>query len=165
MGLVRFADGLDWSWASQFMIWPGRLVVLLLCALIPAVFTWRWRRLAMESVAVSLVAFLALSPAFGVQYLAWAMTAAHMLDIGSATLYNILGGLLLYRIYDHWNGGLPWFQMAKGQPFTPNEVFLAALLWAVLIVVLIRGHIARSLAALTSISRRPATGSRSRTTT
>jgi hypothetical protein len=138
-GLVRFADGLGWSWASQFMIGPGRYVVLLLCALIPAALTWRWRSLAMESVAMSLVAFLVLSPAFGVQYLAWAVAAAYLLDIWSATLYNFLGGLLLYQIYDQWNGGLPWFQMAKGQLFTPYQVVLAALLWAVLIVVLVRG--------------------------
>jgi len=138
-GLVRFADGLGWSWASQFMIGPGRFVVLLLCALVPAVLTWRWRSLAMESVAVSLVAFLALSPAFGVQYLAWAVAAAYLLDIWSATLYNILGGFLLYQIYDHWNGGLPWVEMAKGQHFTPYELVLAALLWAVLIAVLVRG--------------------------
>lgn len=138
-GLVRFADGLGWSWASQFLIGPGRFVVLLLCALIPAALTWRWRSLAMESVAMSLVTFLVLSPAFGVQYLAWAVAAAYLLDIWSATLYNLLGGLLLYQIYDQWNGGLPWFQMAKGQLFTPYQVVLAACLWDVLIVVLVRG--------------------------
>ena len=138
-GLVRFADGLGWSWASHFMIGPGKYVVVLVCALIPAALTWRCRRLAMESVAMSLVAFLILSPAFGVQYLAWAVAAAYLLDLWSATLYNVLGGLVLYRIYDHWNDGLPWFQMAKGKLFTPNEVFLAALLWALLIAVLVRG--------------------------
>lgn len=64
-GLVRFADGLGWSWWSHSMIGPGKFIVVLLCALIPAALTWRWHRLAMESVAVSLVAFLVLSPAFG----------------------------------------------------------------------------------------------------
>jgi hypothetical protein len=138
-GLVRFADDLGWSWASQIMIGPGRFVVVLLCALIPASLCWQRPRLAMESVAMSLVALLILSPAFSVQYLAWVVAAAYLLDIWSATVYNILGGLLLYQIYDHWNGGLPWFQMASGQLFTPYEVLLAALLWAVLIVVLVRG--------------------------
>jgi hypothetical protein len=138
-GLVRFADGLGWSWASQFMIVPGKFIVVLLCALIPAALTWQRPKLAMESVAMSLVAVLVLSPAFGVQYLAWAVAAAYLVDIWSATLYNILGGFLLYRIYDHWNGGLPWVEMAKGQHFTPYELVLAALLWAVLIAVLVRG--------------------------
>ena len=138
-GLVRFADDLGWSWASQFLIGPGKYVVLLLCALMPAALIWQRPRLVMESVAMSLVTFLILSPAFGVQYLAWVVAAAYLLDIWSATLYNILGGLFLYQIYDHWNGGLPWFKMARGQLFTPYEVLLAALLWGLLIVVLIRG--------------------------
>ena len=138
-GLVRFADGLGWSWASQLMIGPGRYVVVLLCALIPAALTWQRPQLAMESVAMSLAAFLVLSPAFGVQYLAWVVAAAYLLDFWSATLYNALGGLLLFQVYDHWNGGLPWSEMAKGQLFTPSEVALAALVWAVLIGVLVRG--------------------------
>jgi hypothetical protein len=137
-GLVRFADDLGWSWASQSLIGPGKYVVLLLCALIPAALTWQRPKLAMESVAMSLVAFLVLSPAFGVQYLAWAVAAAYLLDFWSATLYNVLGGLLLYQIYNHWNGGLPWFQMARGQLFTPSEIALAGLLWAALITVIIR---------------------------
>ena len=75
-GLVGFADDLGWSWASQFMIGPGKYLVLLLCALIPATLAWRRPKLIMESVAMSMVAFLILSPAFGVQYLAWAVAAA-----------------------------------------------------------------------------------------
>lgn len=138
-GLVRFADGLGWSWASNFMVGPGRFGVVLLCALIPAAITWRWRRLAMESVAVSLVAFLVLTPAFGVQYLAWAVAATYLLDIWSATLYNVLAGLLLYQIYDHWNDGLPWLDMPASLVLTPDQVALAGLLWVVLIVVLIGG--------------------------
>jgi hypothetical protein len=138
-GLVRFADDLGWSWASQLMIGPGKYVVLLLCALIPAALSWQRPRLTMESVAMSLVAFLVLSPAFGVQYLSWVVAAAYLLDFWSATLYNILGGLLLFQVYDHWNGGLPWFHKAKGQLFTPSEVALAALVWASLTAVLIRG--------------------------
>lgn len=138
-GLVRFTDDIGWSWASQMMIGPGRYVVLLLCALIPAAMSWRRQRLAMESAAMSLVAFLILSPAFAVQYLAWVVAAAYLLDFWSATLYNVLGGLFLFQIYNHWNGGLPWVNLAKGQLFTPLEGALAALLWAVLVVVLIRG--------------------------
>jgi len=138
-GLVRFADGLGWSGASQFMIGPGRYVVLMMCAFIPAALAWRWQRLGMESVALSLVAFLVLSPAFSVQYLSWAVAAAYLLDIWSATLYNVLAGFLLYQIYDHWNGGLPWFDGHTALVLTPGQVALAGLLWVVLILVLIRG--------------------------
>jgi hypothetical protein len=138
-GLVRIADGSGWSWASQFMVGPGRYLVLLLCALIPAALTWQRPRLAMESVALSMVAFLILSPAFGVQYLAWAVAAAYLLDIWAATLYNVIGGLFLYQIYDHWNGGLPWSDIAWGHTFNFSEIAMAALLWIVLIAVLMRG--------------------------
>ncbi len=138
-GLVGFADDLGWSWASQFMIGPGKYLVLLLCALIPATLAWRRPKLIMESVAMSMVAFLILSPAFGVQYLAWPVALAYLLDFWSATLYNVIGGFFLYQVYDHWNGDLPWFQMAKGQPLTTDQVALAAFLWAVLIAILIRG--------------------------
>ena len=89
-GLVRFADDLGWSWASQLIIGPGRYVVLLVCVLIPAALGWQKPRLAMESVAMSLVSFLVLSPAFGVQYLSWVVAAAYLLDFWSATLYNVL---------------------------------------------------------------------------
>ena len=88
---------------------------------------------------MSLVALLILSPAFGVQYLAWAVAAAFLLDFWSATLYNVLGGLLLYQVYDTWNGGLPWSEIARGQIFTPDQRDWAGLLWVVLIVVLVRG--------------------------
>jgi hypothetical protein len=97
---------------------------------------------------MSLAALLILSPAFAVQYLAWVVAAAYLLDFWSAPLYNVLGGLLLFQIYDHWNGGLPWFEMAKGQLLTPSEVALAALVWASLTAALIRGHVALSPAGM-----------------
>ena len=158
-GLVRFAGALHWSWVSEFMIGYGRYVVLLLSALIPAALTWKRPKVAMESVAMGLVAFLILSPAFAVQYLAWAVAAAFLLDIWTAALYNILGGLILYQIYDYWNGGLPWNQMAAGRLFTPYQVALLALLWAVLVAVLVRG----AQRAISSSNDRDAPGGHSST--
>lgn len=138
-GLVQIAEDLSWSGASQVMIGPGRYVALLLCAAIPAVLTWQKPQFAMESVAVSLVAFLILSPAFGVQYLAWAVAAAYLLDFWSATLYNLAGGLFLYQIYDFWNAGLPWSDIAWGGTFNSYQIAMAGLLWIFLIIVLMRG--------------------------
>jgi hypothetical protein len=141
------------------MIGYGRFVVLMLSALIPAALTWKRPKVAMESVAMGLVAFLILSPAFAVQYLAWAVAAAFLLDIWTAALYNILGGLILYQIYDYWNGGLPWNQMAAGRLFTPYQVALLALLWAVLVAVLVRG----AQRAISSSNDRDAPGGHSST--
>jgi hypothetical protein len=100
---------------------------------------WRRPERAIEAVALSLVTFLALSPAFGVQYLAWAAAVAFVLDVSTAIIYNVLGGLVLFQIYDAWNHGWPWTHIALGHPFTGSQLALAALLWASLIVVMVRG--------------------------
>ena len=138
-GLVHFADTLGWSSAASFIIGPGKDIVLVVCALAPAVLVWRRPQLVGESICLSLVLFLVLSNAFGVQYLAWALAAAYLLDVWSATLYNILGGIFLFEVYDKWNNGFPWSGVAAGQTFTAPELAGAALVWASLVVVLVRG--------------------------
>jgi hypothetical protein len=138
-GLVRFADDMNWVQLSNFLVGPGRVLVLAISALLPAVLVWRRPERAIEAVALSLVTFLALSPAFGVQYLAWAAAVAFVLDVSTAIIYNVLGGLVLFQIYDAWNHGWPWTHIALGHPFTGSQLALAALLWASLIVVMVRG--------------------------
>jgi len=138
-GLVRFANYLGLPWAADFMAGPGKNALVLACALAPAILVWQRAILVMESVALSLVAFLVFSPAFGVQYLAWAVAAACLLDVWSASFYSVLGGILLFQIYDRWNHGLPWSKMAPGLRFTPYETALGALVWLSLVVVLARG--------------------------
>lgn len=141
-GVVRLTDDLGWSGVSDILIGPGKTLVVLACALLPAILVWRRQQLAMEAVSLSLVAFLTLTPAFGVQYLAWAVAASYLLEPWSATVYNLLGGLVLFQIYDRWNGGLPWSDIALGQVFTLSEIALATLLWASLVNVLAKGVMA-----------------------
>lgn len=138
-GLVRFADDMNWVQISNFLAGPGRVLVLAISALVPALLVWRRPERAIEGVALSLVTFLALSPAFGVQYLAWAAAAGLLLDLGAAIVYNVLGGVVLFQIYDSWNGGWPWPHVANGHRFTGPQLALAALLWASLVVVMVRG--------------------------
>jgi hypothetical protein len=138
-GLVQVADDMHWAPISTFLVGPGRVLALAISALLPAVLVWRRPERAMEGVALSLVMFLALSPAFGVQYLAWAVAAAYLLDIVFATVYSVLGGLVLFQIYDSWNNGWPWTHIALGQIFTGPQLALAALLWAALLVVAVKG--------------------------
>ena len=138
-GLVHFADAFGWSSVAGFMIGPGKDIVVIVCALAPAVLVWRRPQLVGEAIGASLVLFLVLSPAFGVQYLAWALAAAYLLDVWSATLYNIVGGIFLFEVYDKWNNGFPWSGVAAGQTFAAPELVGAALVWASLILVLVRG--------------------------
>lgn len=138
-GLVRFANDLGWTQVARFVTGPGTNLIVLVCALVPAALTW-WRPTrVMESVALSLVAFLALSPTFGAQYLVWGLAAAYLLDFWSATFFNVLGGLLLYVIYDRWNGGLPWVHVAAAHVWSTGEIAQGSLVWASLLVVLFRG--------------------------
>ncbi len=138
-GLVRFSYELGWRWLADFLVGSGRSIIVLLCGVVSAVLTWRRPSRAVESVALSLVAFLAFSPAFGAQYLVWAAAPAYLLDVWSASAYNLVAGVFVYHVYDQWNAGLPWVHVAVGTPLTSGEVTLAALVWANLIAGMIRG--------------------------
>jgi Dolichyl-phosphate-mannose-protein mannosyltransferase len=133
-GLVQFG-----YWASNanmitFLI-DGRILSVAICALVPALLLWRRPDRVVEALGLCLVGFLVLSPAFGVQYLAWPLAAAFLVDFWLAVVYNILGGLFLYNIYDYWSGGLPWNE-AKAVLFTPGQVVFGVVVWASLLVVL-----------------------------
>jgi len=138
-GLVHFASDLHWTAVSQLLVGPGKTLVVVACALVPAALVWRRAGVTMEAVALCLVAFLLLSPAFGVQYLAWAVAAAYLLDLWTATLFNALAGLTLFVIYDSWNHGLPWTLMARGHVLTLGQLALLTLVWAALALVLVAG--------------------------
>ena len=114
----------------QLAVSPGRTIAVAVCALVPAALVWRRADLAVEGSCWSLVALLGLSPAFGVQYLAWAAAPAFLLDLGLATAYNVLAGLLLFMIYDRWSGGLPWHAMARGRRLTSAEASFGLVVWA-----------------------------------
>jgi hypothetical protein len=138
-GLVKFSNDLNWSHLTNFLVGPGRVLALAISALVPAALVWRRPERAIEGVALSLVIFLALSPAFGLQYLAWAAAAAYLLDLWSATIYNVLGGIVMFQIYDSWNGGWPWPTLGPGHPLDGQQLALVALVWASLLVVVVKG--------------------------
>lgn len=135
-GPVSFATKAHLHAVAHFLIGPGRIGALAVCAVAPAVFVWRRPHVVVSAVASSLLLFLVLSPAFSVQYLAWGVAAGYLVDGAWARAFNVLGGLLLLKVYDRWNDG-SWGRIAFGKSFTTTELVCAGVLWAVLVVLLI----------------------------
>ena len=108
-GLVLLAHRLGLGRQEvAFLYGPGRFAILLVCSAVPVVLIWRKPSAAPHGVALALVLTLLLSPTFGVQYFAWALAPAYLLDTWMATAYNALAGALLVRTYTIWSGGFPW---------------------------------------------------------
>jgi hypothetical protein len=60
------------------------------------------------AVGVAFGAFLAFSPPFATQYLAWPVAGLYLLDFFGATAFNLSAGLFLFLVYNRWSHGLPW---------------------------------------------------------
>jgi hypothetical protein len=148
----------DPGWASRFE-GPGRMLVVAICAVLPALLVWRRPDFLMQGVALALAGFLALTPTFGTQYLVWGAAAVVLLTPRVGLAFNLLAGALLAKVYTRWSNGLPWNQ-AHSSAFTSHERAFAMAVWAVLVLALFDG--ARRLSAPThgSINARGATDQR-----
>ena len=92
------------------------------------------------AVGLSFVLFLVLSPAFGMQYLAWALAGAYLIDTWAATGYNLAASAFVVVVYDHWNGARPWhWYQAWAVPFSSRELALMVVTWVLLAAVGSRG--------------------------
>lgn len=58
--------------------------------------------------AVIALTFLALTPGFGVQYLAWGLPWVVMLGAGASALFYAASGGYLFAVYHFYAGALPW---------------------------------------------------------
>jgi 4-amino-4-deoxy-L-arabinose transferase-like glycosyltransferase len=137
-GLIQIGHWFDDPGWADFLTGSGRFPVVLLCALAPAALVWRRPAMAAEAVGLSLVGFLFLSPAFGCQYLVWAMAAAYLLNFGWATVYNLGAGLVLFKIYTRWAHGFPW-NHADYWGLVGIELIGALLLWGCLGILAVLG--------------------------
>jgi hypothetical protein len=140
-GLVQFAK---WAEAParwvDFMTGPGRFVVLLLCAVVPAVIVWRRPNALGAAVGLSLAMFLLLSSAFSMQYLVWPLAVAYLINTWAATAYNLAASVLMVVVYDHWNGARPWrWYEGHAALFRPKEFALMVVAWAALAAVTVVG--------------------------
>lgn len=137
-GLIQIGHWFDDPGWADFLTDSGRFPIVLLCALVPAALVWRRPAMAAEAVGLSLVGFLFLSPAFGCQYLVWAMAAAYLLNFGWATAYNLGAGAVLFKIYTRWAHGFPW-NHADYWGLVGIELIGALLLWGCLGVLAVLG--------------------------
>jgi hypothetical protein len=140
-GIVQFVR---WAHLSEsvtegFVGW-GRFVVLGLCAALPAIVVWRRPDALAPAAGLGLVLFLLLSPAFGMQYLSWAVAAAYLISTWAATGYQLAATVMVIVVYDHWNGAHPWqWWEAAGRPLTAGELALMVVTWIALVLVAIAG--------------------------
>jgi hypothetical protein len=141
-GLVKFAEWLELPPAAgEFLIGPGRFVVLLLCAGLPLLVLWRRPDATGAAVGLALAMFLLLSPAYGMQYLVWPLAAAYLVNFWAATAYNLVASVFVVTVYDRWNGAYPWnWDVARAIPFNSSQpYFLAVVTWQALAAVVVAG--------------------------
>ncbi|SDO29809.1 Protein of unknown function [Nakamurella panacisegetis] len=130
----------DPGWVAWYA-GSGRILVVVICAVVPAVAVWRRPEVVATAIGWSLVAFLALAPTWAVQYMVWPMAASYLIGIGWATVYNATAGIILFMIYNRWSGGLPWYKASATFVVPQYELIAMLVPWLVLVVLGIRGTI------------------------
>jgi hypothetical protein len=139
-GLPQFLSWVDVPGAGGWLAGSARFGILLVSGLAAAAVAWRRPDAVVPAAGLSLVLFLLLSPAFGMQYLAWPLAAAYLIDTVAATAYNIVASVWVLVVYSHWSDGPPWhWYVAWAVPFTSRELVLMALTWVALAAVGLTG--------------------------
>lgn len=113
---------------------PGRVVLVAVCALVPAIAVWRRPSAVLPAFAWSLIVFLTLATTFGVQYLVWPVVACYLVNVRLATIYSVTAGAILAGVYNRWAGGLPW-NIADASLFTATERVFVLIPWLTLVLI------------------------------
>ena len=117
---------------------PVRYLVLA-AAVLPAAW-WAWRRPAdlPAAVGLAMVTFLALSPAWAPQYLAWLPAVGVLLSPVLATVYSAAAAVSLIVLYTRWSQGFPW-DFAHAGALTRTDLNLNAVTWVVTVAWTVLG--------------------------
>ena len=145
-GVSRVIDGLVdltgyFRWPNTFYYHWGKFIVL---GTIIAASFWMNRGLKKPPLFLQcgLVAFLflALTPGFGVQYLAWLVPWVVGLGPWTALLYYATSGIFLFLVYNFWSHGIPWYlaDSPKVGSWRGYGIFFELLCWASVLVILLR---------------------------
>lgn len=141
-GIAEFVEQGGYPGAELWLAEHGSYVVVI-AALVPFLLPRTRAHHDVVGLGLTLVTMLLLSPAFGMQYLAWAFAATYLVSIRAAWLFNAAASLLVLSVYSLWSGGGPPWQwdVASGMPFTLGQLELMALSWAFLLLVWLDGLI------------------------
>jgi len=112
----------------------GPVLLVLVCALVPAIAVWRRPDVVLPAVAWAFIVFLGFATTFGVQYLVWPVVACFLIRFSLAAAYNISAGAVLVEVYDRWSGGVPW-NFADPSEFTTGEKIALLVPWALLLAL------------------------------
>jgi hypothetical protein len=124
--------------AITFLSGHGRFLALLFSALLPALLLY-WRRDAtLPAVGLSLALFLCSAlpsaPSTWRGHLPPPISSAS----GQPLFTPCQPEPSWRKVYNRWNGGLPW-DVARSRPLLPEEVAALAVVWALLLLVVIVG--------------------------
>ena len=82
--------------------------------------------------------FLAFSPAFGVQYLAWPMPWVIVLGFRATLAFYTVSSLFLFQVYTLWAGGFPWYRANSFHYGWHGVIIVFDLLcWATVVAILV----------------------------
>jgi hypothetical protein len=131
------------SWLNVTFEAKGRFLALGLVALAGVAMNLRAvRQPAPLFLQCGLVAFLfmAFSPGFGIQYLAWLAPWVVGYGLHATAAYHAAAGLFALEVYTYWSKGFPW-QFADAREFVPEwwspPIVAAELVcWASVVVIL-----------------------------
>jgi hypothetical protein len=136
---------------SQFIEWsglptglidlyagPGRFLVLLLCSGLPVLLAWRRPDLTLPAVGLTFAMFLLLTPAHAMQYTVWPIAGLYLMNVWTATVYSLAGGLLLAKVYSRWNHAYPWnWDQAWSDGMSPRDRQYGAIVWLILLAAIV----------------------------
>jgi len=147
-GIAELVERAGYPQAELWLAEHGAYAIVI-AALVPFLAA----RLAHHDVVglgLSLVSMLLLAPAFGMQYLAWALAPAYLVSVRAAWVYNLSASALVLSVYSLWSGGGPPWQwdVAAAVPFSVGQLMLMAIAWFSLLLVWLEGVIATARGTL-----------------
>jgi hypothetical protein len=126
--------------AGEFWLAEHGQYVVLLAALVPFLVARGRDDGGAVGLGLTLTTFLLLTPAFGMQYLAWALAPAVLVSLAAAWTYNVAASVFVLVVYTDWSDAPPWhWEVAFGMPFTPTQLQLMLISWACLLLVVLAG--------------------------
>jgi hypothetical protein len=137
-GLVNLAWNLEHDELARWLVLHGRLIPGLVSAALAALVVVRTNRNLPASVGMAFGAFVAFSPVFATQYLAWTVAGLYLVDFFGATAFNLSAGLFLFVVYDRWSHGLPWYR-AVSAGYTSPQRDVGMIAWICLLLTLAIG--------------------------